>query len=60
MTGERLAAEALRLLGDYQALQRQRAGLAEVARRLSGQGDAIERAAAVVEELMEGKATHVS
>jgi lipid-A-disaccharide synthase len=60
MTGERLAAEALRLLGDYEALQRQRAGLAEVARRLSGQGDAIERAAAVVEELMEGKATHVS
>jgi lipid-A-disaccharide synthase len=60
MTGERLAAEARRLLSDGRAREEMRAGLAEVARQLAGDGDAMSRAAAVIEELTEGKVTHVS
>jgi hypothetical protein len=37
-----------------------RAGLGEVARKLAGDGDPVERAAAVIQEMMEGKVTHVS
>jgi lipid-A-disaccharide synthase len=59
MTGERLASEARRLLDDKPALRRMRADLAEVAARLS-HGDAMKRAAAVIEDLMEGQAAHVT
>jgi hypothetical protein len=37
-----------------------RGDLAEVAGRLSGEGHAMTKAAALVEELMEGHAAHVS
>jgi hypothetical protein len=37
-----------------------RQDLAEVARRLAGGGRAMEKAAGLVEELMEGHAAHVS
>jgi lipid-A-disaccharide synthase len=60
MTGERLAAEASRLLRDGLARERMRQDLAEVARRLSSGGDAIGKAGAVVHDLMEGKVAHVS
>lgn len=50
VVGERLAAEALRLLDDSQARDRMRGELREVARRLSGVEDPIERAAGLVEE----------
>ena len=60
MTGERLAANALWLLRDGASLQRMREDLADVARRLSSEGRAMEKAAAVVEQLMEGQAAHVS
>src|SRR5579864_3297369 len=60
MTGERLAANALWLLRDQGACTQMRADLAEVARRLSGEGSAMAKAAGLVEELMEGQAAHVS
>jgi lipid-A-disaccharide synthase len=60
MTGERLAANALWLLEDDPARQRMRQDLAEVARRLTGEGRAMEKAAALVEELIEGRTAHVS
>jgi lipid-A-disaccharide synthase len=59
-TGEALAHHAARLLDDDDARARMRSDLGEVARRLSSEGDAIERAARVVEELMEGQVAHVS
>jgi len=60
MTGERLAANALWLLRDGPSRQRMREDLADVARRLSSEGQAMEKAAALVEQLMEGQAAHVS
>jgi lipid-A-disaccharide synthase len=60
MTGERIATEAMRLLEDEQARETMRAGLAEVAGKLATGGDAMARAASVIQELMEGKITHVS
>ncbi len=60
MTGECLAVEALRLLRDGGARERMREDLAEVAGRLSAKGHAMAKAAALVEELMEGHAAHVS
>jgi lipid-A-disaccharide synthase len=60
MTGPRIAAEASRLLIDDAARGEMQAGLAEVRRRLSGEGDAAVRAAAIVQEILEGKAAHVS
>ena len=60
MTGERLAANALWLLRDSSARQQMRADLTEVTRRLSGDRPAMEKAAALVEQLMEGQAAHVS
>jgi len=64
MNGPRLAAEAARLLRDADARQRMRADLAEVAALLYSGGNAIERGAAVVQELiqdlMEGQVTHAS
>jgi lipid-A-disaccharide synthase len=60
MVGERLCANALWLLRDSSARQQMRADLTEVARQLSGNRPAMEKAAAVVEQLMEGQAAHVS
>jgi lipid-A-disaccharide synthase len=60
MTGERLAEEAARLLRDEGARDRMRADLREVARKLSTERGSIERAAAIVQELMEGEVAHVS
>jgi lipid-A-disaccharide synthase len=60
MTGERLASDSLRLLKDAGARERMRQDLAEVAGRLSGKERAMTKAAALVEELMEGHAAHVS
>lgn len=60
MTGERLASEALGLLKDGEARERMRQDLAEVAGRLFAREPAMTKAAALVEELMEGHAAHVS
>ncbi len=61
MTGERIAAEARRLLADPAARERMRADLAETARRLSLPGARpMERAAPVVTSVMEGQVAHVS
>jgi len=60
MTGARLAAEAARLLRDPAARERMRQDLAEVAARLASSGDAMQKAGAVIQELMEGKVAHVS
>lgn len=61
MTGERIAAEARRLLEDPAARERMRADLAETAQRLSLPGARpMERAASVVTSLMEGQVAHVS
>ncbi len=53
MTGERLAEEGLRLLGEAGASERARAGLREVAEALAGEGDPIETAASVVAGLLD-------
>jgi len=62
MTGERIAGEARRLLADGPARQEMKAGLAEVRDRLAmGSGEApARRAAAVVQEILEGEVAHVS
>ena len=60
MTGERIAAEARRLLTDPAARERMKAGLAEVRASLSGGEGAPQRAAAIVQEILEGQAAHVS
>jgi len=60
LTGPALAAEARRLLDDAGARERMRAGLAEVKRRLTPATDPVERAATVIEELLEGQVAHVS
>jgi len=60
MTGERIAGEALRLLDNPTALARMRADLAETARRLAPQGDPMEKAAAIIDDLLEGQTAHVS
>jgi len=64
MTGQNLAAEARRLLEDEQAREEMRAGLAEVRRRLAPPpgpaGDAPRRAAAIIQDILEGQVAHVS
>jgi hypothetical protein len=60
MTGDRLASEVLRLLKDGAARAGMVAGLAEIKRKLSPEGDPIERAGLVIQDLLEGKAAHVS
>jgi lipid-A-disaccharide synthase len=61
MRGERLAAEALQLLRDGAGRERMRGDLAEVSRLLSGEGRPMEKAAALVEQLiMERQAAHVA
>jgi lipid-A-disaccharide synthase len=60
MTGKALAAEAGRLLSEPAARTQMQAGLADVRQKLSGGGDAPARAAAIVQEILEGKSAHVS
>jgi lipid-A-disaccharide synthase len=60
MTGERLAAEGLRLLRDQEARDAMRAGLAQVRDHLSGHTAAPARAAAIIREVLEGQHAHVS
>lgn len=60
MTGANLAAQARRLLADERARSEMRAGLAEVRRRLASEGSAPQRAALIVQGILEGQAAHVS
>jgi lipid-A-disaccharide synthase len=64
MTGENIAAEARRLLTDEGARARMGAGLAEVRAKLSGSAQSQvtvqQRAAALIQEVLEGQAAHVS
>ncbi len=60
MTGASIAREASRLLTDDGARTEMQAGLAAVRQKLSGKGDAPSRAAAIIQEILEGQAAHVS
>jgi len=61
MTGERIAAEARRLLDDEDAQRVMKTGLAEVRDQLAGSGaEPARRAAAIVEEILEGEVAHVT
>jgi lipid-A-disaccharide synthase len=60
MTGERIAAEARHLLTDEAARARMKAGLAEVRDKLAGGEGAPRRAAAIIQEILEGQVAHVS
>jgi len=62
MSGARLAQEALRLMEDPAARERMRTDLAQVAARLAGESDPMERAAAVVRQVlrMDQGVTHVA
>ena len=65
MTGESLAAEVRKLLHDAGARAAMKAGLAEVREKLSGAGlrdekSAAQRAAALMQEVLEGQVAHVS
>jgi lipid-A-disaccharide synthase len=59
MTGEAIAREAGRLLRDEGARAEMKAGLAEVREKLSSAGDAPRRAAAIIQEILEGQVAHV-
>jgi lipid-A-disaccharide synthase len=52
MTGERIAAEAIRLLDDESAREEMRAGLAEVKAKLASGGDPMETAAEWIEKVV--------
>lgn len=60
LCGERLAAEALRLLHDPLECDRMRRELSEVAGRLAGPEDPMEVAASYVQEILEEDMVHVS
>ena len=62
MTGARIAGEALRLLRDADERERMLTGLEEVRRRLNqaGPGEAPRRAAAIIQDILEGQVAHVS
>lgn len=65
MTGERIAAEARRLLLDEDARTEMKAGLDEVREKLSGKPPqagmaAPQYAAAIIQEILEGQVAHVS
>jgi len=62
MTGSRIAQEALRLLREPGERERMLAGLAEVRRQLNqaGPGEAPRRAAAIIQDILEGQVAHVS
>jgi lipid-A-disaccharide synthase len=51
MTGDRIAAEAIRLLDDETAREEMRAGLAEVKAKLASGGDSMEKAAEWIEKV---------
>ncbi|HEV8417071.1 MAG TPA: lipid-A-disaccharide synthase [Bryobacteraceae bacterium] len=58
MTADRIAAEALKLLEDADAMQSMRAGLAEVAGKLGSERDPMEIAADWVEKVISGDRVH--
>ena len=58
MTAERIAAEALKLLENVDAMQTMRAGLAEVARSLGSERDPMEIASDWVEKVVSGDRVH--
>jgi lipid-A-disaccharide synthase len=61
MTGESLAREARRLLTDSAARQEMKAGLADVKEKLAQLGTpAPRRAAALIEDILEGQIAHAS
>jgi len=60
MTGEAIAREARRLLTDDAARLEMKSGLAEVAGKLAGSEMPMRRAAAQVQEVLEGQVAHVS
>jgi lipid-A-disaccharide synthase len=61
MTGETIAREARRLLADPGARAEMKAGLEEVREKLSQAGvSAPRRAAAIIQEILEGQVAHVS
>jgi lipid-A-disaccharide synthase len=61
MTGERLAREAHRLLTDPEARREMKAGLAAVKDKLAQTGlSAPRRAAALIEDILEGQVAHAS
>jgi hypothetical protein len=62
MRGKRLAAEALRLLEGPLERRRMRQDLSEVAARLSGESDPMERAASSIRQLLneDHGVTHVA
>ena len=60
LSGERLAAEAVRLLSDENARNQMRRDLASVARQLTGPEDPMEVAASVVERFLIEEMVHVS
>jgi hypothetical protein len=57
MTGERIAAEATRLLDNAVAMQAMRAGLREVATKLASDRDPMEVAADWVQKVVHEKAS---
>jgi lipid-A-disaccharide synthase len=57
MTGERIAAEAIRLLDDGAAMDAMRAGLKEVAAKLASERDPMEIAAGWVEKVVHEEAS---
>jgi lipid A disaccharide synthetase len=57
MTGERIAGEAIRLLEDADARQAMRAGLAEVAAKLSSDHDPMQAAAEWIERIASSEKT---
>jgi lipid-A-disaccharide synthase len=60
MTAENLAGHALRLLSDDAARAEMREGLAGVARQLTARSGAPRRAAAAIQDILEGQVTHAS
>jgi len=60
MTGENIAAEALKVLTNEAAMAEMIRGLNEVRDRLSGNLDSPARAAAIIDKMLEGQFAHVS
>jgi lipid-A-disaccharide synthase len=59
MTGEAIAREARKLLGDEPTRAEMKSGLAEVQRKLAGR-EPVAAAASIVQEVLEGQVAHVS
>ena len=60
MTGETIARAASRLLTDETAREEMKSGLAEVAAKLASAHPPMRKAAAIVQEVLEGQVAHVS